>query len=140
MLSVAPLTGLLAATSADSPMPTTAAWILGPVLTGAGLLVAWVGYQGWRGRLKRNLSAGIRTALTLSSDEAWDAAHRKAGPWILLASLGSIVPGVAVMFRPPNRIAPVIVMAGMAVLVGFVFVGGLLGTLAAQSVGDGPER
>ncbi len=59
-------------------MPFGADVFLAILLIAAGLFLAVVGRRAGKGRLGRNYLVGIRTTLTLSSDAAWDAAHRAA--------------------------------------------------------------
>lgn len=47
------------------------------------------------GSLERNTAIGIRTRATLSSDEAWEAGHREARPYLQATALVGIV-GVVV--------------------------------------------
>jgi uncharacterized membrane protein len=113
-------------------MPLALAFFLGPLLIGAGALVAAVAVQGWRGRLPRNRGAGIRTPATLASDETWDTAHRAAGPWMAIGSLGSIVPGIIVLFRPSNAFGSTSILVGMGVMVSFVIASGAIGVAAVN--------
>ncbi|MFN0094108.1 MAG: SdpI family protein [Dehalococcoidia bacterium] len=57
------------------------------VLLVGGAAASSVGLLGLLGRLKPNRWAGIRTGFTMASDEHWYAAHRAAGPIMLLGSL-----------------------------------------------------
>jgi hypothetical protein len=113
-------------------MPLAMSFLLGPLLVGAGGLIAALAIQGWRGQLRRDRGAGIRTPTTLASDEAWEIAHRAAGPWMFVGSLGSIVPGIVVLFRPTNEVGTFTILAGLGVMVAFVVVSGAIGTTAAS--------
>ena len=112
-------------------VPLLMAFLVGPLLLGAGLLIAAVAVKGWRGDLVRNRLVGVRTPATLASDEAWLVAHRIAGPWMLAGSLGAVVPGAVLLFRPSNGTATVIIMIGLAVMVALVIAGGAIGSMAA---------
>ncbi|MBE9939874.1 SdpI family protein, partial [Cellulosimicrobium cellulans] len=71
---------------------TVADLVLLLVLAGAGLLLVWCARATASGRIGRNQVAGIRTATTLASDDAWRTAHRAARPlseaagWVLVAA------------------------------------------------------
>nr|WP_167405809.1 SdpI family protein [Sphaerisporangium cinnabarinum] len=71
---------------------TVADLVLLLVLAGAGLLLVWCARATASGRIGRNQVAGIRTATTLASDDAWRTAHRAARPlseaagWVLVVA------------------------------------------------------
>ncbi len=102
-----------------------------PVLVAAlalslcGVLVIWLARRGGTGRLPRNHLAGVRTSLTLSSDIAWNAAHRASARAMTIAGWGPIVSGpVAVLLivvGPPTDAtaiaAAVLLLAGAVWLV-----------------------
>ncbi|WP_116043057.1 SdpI family protein [Amycolatopsis palatopharyngis] len=103
-----------------------------PVLL--GVLVGWGGYLGWREKLPRDRGAGVRTAATLRSDEAFRVANRVAGmPTVVAGGIG-VVAGVAGLLMPSTGgliAAAVIGLLGMfALLAG----GGVLGHRAATAV------
>ncbi|HKS48814.1 MAG TPA: SdpI family protein [Amycolatopsis sp.] len=99
-----------------------------------GVVVAWSGLLGWRERLPRDRGAGVRTAATLRSDEAFRVANKVAGLPTIVAGLVGVLAGVAGLFMPATAgpvIASVIGLAGMFLLVAG---GGLLGHRAAAVV------
>lgn len=110
---------------------------MGPLLLAAGLLIAAVAVKGWRGDLARNRVVGVRTPATLASDEAWKVAHRLAGPWMVAGSLGAIVPGAILLFRPSNGSAQAVIMIGLAVMVALVIAGGAVGSMGAARLEQG---
>lgn len=67
--------------------------LTGLVLVAAGMLFLWMSRRSEDGRLQRNQVAGVRTRLTLASDEAWYPAQRAAAPRIRLAGWGAIIGG-----------------------------------------------
>lgn len=71
------------------------------VVASAALIVT--GYMAWTGRLPRNQWAGIRTKTTMSSDAVWHAAHRKAGPWLMISGVAMLVGGVLSAFFESSR-------------------------------------
>lgn len=66
------------------------------VVAAAAATVAFVGYLGLAGKLPRNHFAGVRTRATLASDEAWVAAHRAAGPLLMLGGAAAVAVSLAV--------------------------------------------
>ncbi|GLY67508.1 SdpI family protein [Amycolatopsis taiwanensis] len=99
-----------------------------------GVVVGWGGMLGWRERLPRSRGAGVRTAATMRSDEAFRVANKVAGLPTVVAGLVGVLAGVAGLFMPAVAgpiIASLIGLAGMFVLVAG---GGLLGHRAAEAV------
>ena len=113
-------------------------WIGILVMFLGSVVVAEVGRRAASGGLGRNHLAGIRTSATLASDEAWAAAHRDAGSWILWTGVTSaagmlIVAGLAIIGLREGWIA-----GGILVVAGWLTVGVLVacvrGDRAARSV------
>ncbi len=65
------------------------------VLILVGLVIVIAGELGRRGLLRRNAYVGIRLPITLSSDEAWNAAHRAAGSWLVAGGGACVIGGAA---------------------------------------------
>ena len=63
-----------------------------------GLLVCAIGF--YLPKFKRNWWAGIRTPWTLTSDEAWDETHRRAGPLWVTGGLVLAVTGFFAASQP----------------------------------------
>ncbi|SFA80789.1 SdpI/YhfL protein family protein [Amycolatopsis marina] len=103
-----------------------------PVLL--GVLVGWGGYLGWREKLPRDRGAGVRTAATLRSDEAFRVANKVAGMPTMVAGAVGVIGGGAGLLMPTTGgliAASVIGLLGMfALLAG----GGVLGHRAATAV------
>lgn len=100
-----------------------------------GVIVGWGGLLGWRERLPREAGAGMRTAATLRSDEAFRIGNKVAGLPTIVAGVVGVLTGVAGLFMPGTAgpvVASVIGLAGMFLLVAG---GGLLGHRAAAAVG-----
>jgi hypothetical protein len=99
-----------------------------------GVLVGWGGFLGWREKLPRDRGAGVRTAATMRSDEAFRVGNKVAGLPTLVGGLVGVVGGVAGLFMPDTAgliIATVVGLIGLfALLVG----GGVLGNNAASAV------
>ncbi|MGH3517669.1 MAG: SdpI family protein [Haloechinothrix sp.] len=103
-----------------------------PIL--GGILVGLGGFLGWRGRLSRSRAAGVRTAATMRSDEAFGLANKVAGTPTMAAGAVGIVAGVAALLMPTalgTVLAATIGVLGLVLLVG---AGGLLGHRAALTV------
>jgi nitrate reductase NapE component len=101
------------------------------VLMAVGLLLALVGALGWRGRLRRNRFAGVRTAVTMSSEDAFRVGNRVAGPVVLAAGAVSLLGGVAALVVP-SAVAGWTVLAVTTVgAFGLTVAGGVLGSAAA---------
>jgi len=127
-----------ASVSAMSEIPLLAQILLALVMSGSGVLLFWVARAAARGRLRRNMVAGIRTRATLASDEAWLAAHRRAERPTRLAGWASIVTGLCA-FVPADLegLVWVVLLIGTAVMLGLVVYGAKLGHDAARELGDG---
>lgn len=128
-------------------MPTlgavrAASWpvALGGVLLLAGVALVMVGALGWRGRLPRNRFAGVRTAATMRSPEAFAVANRVAGPptvaaGAVLALGGGFTAGAT---GPTAAVVAAVCTVGGLVL---VVAGGLLGHRSASALaGTAPAR
>ncbi|MEL0625752.1 SdpI family protein [Salinibacterium amurskyense] len=72
-------------------------FLTGSFLMLAGWLLLWLARRSGQGLLKRNPIAGVRTALTLSSDAAWYPAQRAAAPKTRVAAWGTFVGGAALV-------------------------------------------
>jgi hypothetical protein len=62
--------------------------LLGLVVIASGGALIWVAAASWQGRLQRNWAAGIRTASTMRSDEAFAVANKAGAPF---AGAGGVV-------------------------------------------------
>lgn len=67
--------------------------ILGYVVL-AVTLIAFTAAQR-AGGVQRNSAVGIRTQKTLRSDEAWDAGHQAAAPYLVGAAVAAVLFGIA---------------------------------------------
>lgn len=103
-------------------------------MVAAGVVMLWLARATASGRLGRNQLAGVRTAATLRSDEAWLAGHRaaerptKIGGWCAIAS------SLSVFLPVPTPAVSVIVLIGAVVMLGFLVYGSLLAGRAARAV------
>ncbi|MGW6266069.1 SdpI family protein [Cellulosimicrobium funkei] len=117
---------------------TVADLVLLLVLAGAGLLLVWCARATASGRIGRNQVAGIRTATTLASDDAWRTAHRAARPlseaagWVLVAAAA-----VLLLVDDAAGLVVVLVATGLALA---LTVGGLVVGTRAVRREVGPRR
>jgi hypothetical protein len=99
-----------------------------------GVVVGWSGLLGWRERLPRGRGAGVRTAATLRSDEAFRIANKVAGLPTIFAGLVGVLAGVAGLFMPGVAGPIVACVLGLTGMFALVAGGGLLGHRAAAAV------
>lgn len=110
--------------------------VIALVMLGTGLLLAWMARAAAAGRLKRNALAGIRTPSTMVSDEAWLAAHQRAERPTLWAAACSATVGLICVLPVSEAVALTAVLAGSAVILGFVVYGAVVGGRAARATKD----
>jgi uncharacterized membrane protein len=99
---------------------TTAAVSLGVVDAVLAVVVLVVGALGVTRRLPRNRFVGIRTPLTLRSDDAFRAAHAVAGPGLLGAGL---IAALGAVFGLAAGSASGVVFAAVALVAALLIVG-----------------
>ncbi|MCU7722571.1 SdpI family protein [Actinoplanes sp. KI2] len=104
------------------------------VVVVAGVLVVVSGGLGWAGKLHRNRFAGVRTASTMRSEQAFTVGNRVAGPVVTLGGLAAVVAGVVGLVQGDK--ADGVVLAGVLVMGVLVILGGVLGSRAASRVGS----
>jgi uncharacterized membrane protein len=66
-----------------------------------GLIFVVGGVASIGGRLPMNPIIGIRIPSTMTSDAAWKAAHKSAGPYLILGGLCAFA-GVVLVFTNPS--------------------------------------
>jgi len=107
-----------------------------------GVLILWMAGRAAAGTLPRNDFAGIRTAATRASDEAWVAAHRAGAADLRRSVIGAVIaagaPWVSLAVPEPGRQAVVAagVLLGAAVLLAFSVRAAIVGQRAARAVTD----
>lgn len=121
----------VAAADAGTPLPMRIGLSVAPI--GCGLLLAVAGYLGWRERLRRNRFAGIRTATTMRSEEAFRLANRVAGLPVLIAGLVGLVTGVFTLAVVTPGAVVTTSTLGLVGMVLIAFAGGVLGHRAADA-------
>jgi hypothetical protein len=99
-----------------------------------GVVVGWGGFLGWRERLPRDRGAGVRTAATLRSDEAFRIGNKVAGLPTLVGGVIGVLSGVAAFVMPSDLGLVVAAAIGVLGTLGLLAVGGLLGHQAATAV------
>ncbi len=103
----------------------------GVVLALAGLALVAVAVRGWQGRLARGSIAGVRTATTMRSDEAFRIANKVAAPLAAAGGAVMVVGGVLGAALPIRAGGPtVLVAAGVAVVL--IVIGAAQGVRAAR--------
>lgn len=112
----------------------TARVVIVVAMGGAGLLMLWMAGAAASGRLKRNQFAGIRLAVTMSSDEAWLAAHRAAKRPTRIGGWCAIVSVVPAFLPVPLPAVVVAVLAGAIAMLGFALWGASVGSRAARDL------
>ncbi len=113
------------------------------VSTAVGFGYCYLGFLWLTGRMGRGARLGIRVSTVTASDETWRAAHRAAGPILLLGGAPVLAAGLAFFpFAFAGRIdalfAVVIVMVSAGVLVGTTFSALTSGLAAANGVTAAP--
>jgi uncharacterized membrane protein len=99
----------------------------------AGLVVIWEAVRGWRGRLPRNGSVGVRTRATRRSDAAFKAANKAAAPLAAAGGAVMVACGVlAVVF--PNHFAGLIIFGGVGVFLVLCLLGAAIGVRTSRAV------
>ena len=101
---------------------------LGATAALLGPFVWWLTRRAADGRLRRNVWAGIRTAKTLHSDQAWLTGHGAALPWTRRTALVTDTAGV---------VAVALALSGAtraALVAGLVAIGTLLGGLVLAAI------
>ncbi|HXU24240.1 MAG TPA: SdpI family protein [Tepidiformaceae bacterium] len=122
-------------------------WIALTVVALAGVGIVVVGWMGLTGSLPRNGVAGVRTRFTRSSDAAWKATHRAAGPYLIFGGVAAIMVTLAFLpFTAAGKVSTGIAAAAVlvaALLLGATAIaGGLLGVRSAKrqlSAADGDQ-
>lgn len=108
--------------------------IVAVVMAAGGVLLIWQGWAAASGRLKRNAVAGIRTASTMASDEAWLAAHRRAKTPTVVAGAVSIAAALVVLLPVPSGVFVAAVLVSAVLDVVLVLWGAAVGVRAARAL------
>ncbi|UFU02053.1 SdpI family protein [Ruania suaedae] len=113
----------------------------GLLLVAAGVAIVVVARRAAQGRIGRNQIAGIRTAATLASDEAWLAAHRageplmRLGGW-LCALTGAVTAVLAWLELDNAWLLGAVLLGGTALVLVAVIGSAARGQRAARAVGE----
>ena len=99
-----------------------------------GVLVGWSGLAGFRGALSRERGAGVRTAASLHSDEAFRTANRVAAVPTLAGAGVAVFSGIAGLLTPSTGSVITTAVLGVVGMFVLVVAGGLLGNRAAAAV------
>ena len=115
---------------------------VGPVVGLLILAIASVSVIfGFRnGLVTRNVAIGIRTKATLASDEAWDAAHRRAEPYLFVAILICVAFAAALVTVDlgsfPEFIGHLLANAGLIIALAVILIGCFAGVRAAKNLNE----
>ena len=123
--------------------------LMAAVMVAGGLVVVGVTKRTTDGRTGRNPIAGIRTAATLSSDEAWDAGQAAGRRMTLIGGWVGVIAGAASLpiaamsglagLSPDLVVAVALIVStgiGTAGMLGFAVAGLVRGNRAAIEVRD----
>ncbi|MEU9685865.1 MULTISPECIES: SdpI family protein [Amycolatopsis] len=106
-----------------------------------GVLVGWGGFLGLREKLPRDRGAGVRTAATMRSEEAFRLGNKVAGVPTLAGGVIAVLAGIAALVMPTTFGLLLASFVGVAGMVALVAAGGVLGNRAAATVPEPePER
>lgn len=100
----------------------------------AGVLMLWLARATASGRVGRNQIAGIRTAATLQSDEAWLAGHRAAERHTRIGGWCAIATSLAALLPVPLAAVAIVILAGAVAMVALTLRGSVLAGRAARAV------
>ncbi len=103
-----------------------------------GVFVGWGGFLGFREKLPRERGAGVRTAATMRSEEAFRLGNKVAGLPTLTGGVIAVLAGVAALFMPDTFGLLLASFVGVVGMIALVAAGGMLGNRAAATVPE-PE-
>jgi len=124
----------------NDAVPLIAEVIVALALAATGVSLIWMALAGRNGRLRRNPFVGIRTTLTLSSDTAWDVAHRSSASFTLTAGIGALACAALALVADSTGLLTTAAAVAAVWLLLWVAVGALIGIRAAKKVvADDPD-
>lgn len=98
-----------------------------------GVLLVICGTLFIQGRIRMNPLVGIRIPSTMKSDDAWMAAHKAAGPFIILGGLCAIL-GVGLIFILPSLGTVALSLIPLICLLVFVVISVIVASKTATQV------
>ncbi|SEF01134.1 SdpI family protein [Ruania alba] len=111
----------------------------GLLVVATGLLLVVLARRAAHGRIRRNPIAGIRTAATMASDEAWLAAHRAGesltalGGWVFVAT-GAVTTAGTRLGAAEVAWPAAVLIGGVLLALCAVVAGGIRGHRAARAM------
>ncbi|QGS33657.1 hypothetical protein FOB82_00560 [Corynebacterium xerosis] len=109
------------------------------VMAGAGLMLIWMARAAASGKLMRNSIAGIRTAKTMASEEAWRAAHVRTKTHTMIAGAVSLIGGVIALLPIGIGLMMFAVMVATGITFSLVTYAAIVGGRAADEVATPAE-
>ena len=115
----------------------------GILATLGGLVVIGAALRGRAGALSLGHWLGMRTAASVSSEEAWNAMQRAGAPYAIVGGAGLLVAGLACLLVRSPAASGYALIAGCVWLVAWFFVGVRVGgraVAAMQATATPPRR
>jgi len=106
--------------------------VAGIALIAGGVALAVAGGMARTGRLSRQSLVGIRTSTTMKSDDAWYAAHRAGGDWVIAGGIIMAVGGLLTVLINSEDAAAVVSLVTVGVALVPIAVGVLRGQATAR--------
>jgi uncharacterized membrane protein len=105
--------------------------LIGAVVIASGGSLIWVAAASWQGRLQRNWAAGVRTASTMRSDEAFTVANKAAAPFAGAGGVVMALGGVLAMVVPKHLFG-VPLFSGVGIGLALCIAGAVVGVRACR--------
>ena len=108
--------------------------IAGTAMVVGGIVLIVLGALARAGRLTRQSVVGLRTETTMTSDEAWNAAHLAGASWVIGAGVVLLIGGFAVMLTESETAGGIVALGAVALMLIPLTIGFQRGQAAARSV------
>lgn len=115
-------------------MPLVIRLALGSLLVVVGIALLVIAVFAARRRLPRNRFAGVRTAATLRSNDAFTQGNRAAAPLLAAAGIVGVLAGGVVLAGGPAATEWTILAVGSLGMVTLAGIGGVVGDRVAATV------
>lgn len=104
------------------------------ILLAAAALFVWFAVVSKNKTLKLNYLVGYRTTVILTNEETWRVAHFAAWPWTAGSAAVYILAGLSLFLPFPDEAVGAIIIAGLVLGLGAMFVGAHKAQQAAKEV------